>query len=138
LVDERIPVGPLELIADLEKPALLAENAEVIVTRVRWKVFPGVDGEGIHIRPKGPVLARVICLPDADTEPEQMVTKLAWLRGCEIIIPALINRTAEFSGNSRTGVKTNVPHREWIYRQSFILGRHIIGYELQQTLALVD
>jgi dienelactone hydrolase len=32
----------------------------------------------------------------------------------------------------------NQPHREWIYRPAFELGRHIIGYELQKILALVD
>jgi hypothetical protein len=33
---------------------------------------------------------------------------------------------------------TNLPHREWIYRQAFEVGRHIIGYEVQKTLAAVD
>jgi dienelactone hydrolase len=33
---------------------------------------------------------------------------------------------------------TNVPHREWIYRLGFDLGRHITGYEVQKVLALVD
>jgi hypothetical protein len=33
---------------------------------------------------------------------------------------------------------TNQPHREWIYRPAFELGRHIIGYEVQKILALVD
>lgn len=138
LVDVRLPVVSLESVGDSKNPALLAENDEMMVTRVRWRVLDGVAGEGIHIRPKGRILARVICLPDADTEPEQMVSKLAWLHGCEIIIPALISRSPEFSDSPRLGIKTNVPHREWIYRQSFVFGRHIIGYELQKTLALVD
>ena len=33
---------------------------------------------------------------------------------------------------------TNVPHREWVYRLGFDLGRHVIGYEVQKVLALVD
>ena len=49
-----------------------------------------------------------------------------------------MSRGSEFSTNDRFGVKTNVPHREWIYRQSFELGRHIIGYEVQKVLQLVD
>lgn len=138
LVDVRLPGVSLESVGDSKNPALLVENDEMMVTRVRWRVLDGVAGEGIHIRPKGRILARVICLPDADTEPEQMVSKLAWLDGCEIIIPALISRAPEFSDSPRLGIKTNVPHREWIYRQSFVFGRHIIGYELQKTLALVD
>ena len=38
----------------------------------------------------------------------------------------------------RFGVKTNVTHREWIYRQTYLLGRHIIGYEVQSVLSAVD
>src|SRR5262249_24679101 len=33
---------------------------------------------------------------------------------------------------------TNQPHREFIYRQAFEMGRHIIGYEVQKILAIVD
>src|SRR5262249_20172249 len=30
---------------------------------------------------------------------------------------------------------TNQPHREWIFRQVFEVGRHIIGYEVEKVLA---
>ncbi len=144
-VDARVPEVRLELVADTRTPALLAETAQATIQRVRWPVLDGVHGEGILIQPKGPVLARVIYVPDADTSPEQ----LAGIQkghldpsltgyGAQILIPALISRAAEFSGSERLGIRTNIPHREWIYRQSFILGRHIIGYELQKLLALVD
>ena len=33
---------------------------------------------------------------------------------------------------------TNMPHREWLYRQAYEMGRHLIGYEIQKVLALVD
>jgi dienelactone hydrolase len=33
---------------------------------------------------------------------------------------------------------TNEPHREWIYRMAFEVGRHIIGYEVQKVLAAID
>ena len=33
---------------------------------------------------------------------------------------------------------TNQPHREFIYRMAYQLGRHIIGYEVQKVLSLVD
>ncbi|MCY2963191.1 MAG: hypothetical protein NT069_05970, partial [Planctomycetota bacterium] len=32
----------------------------------------------------------------------------------------------------------NQPHREFIQRQAFEVGRHIVGYEVQKTLAAVD
>ena len=33
---------------------------------------------------------------------------------------------------------TDQTHREWIYRQAFHMGRHVIGYEVQKVLAVVD
>ena len=33
---------------------------------------------------------------------------------------------------------TNQPHREFIYRMAYEMGRHIIGYEVQKVLAAVD
>ncbi|MBI1903957.1 MAG: dienelactone hydrolase family protein, partial [Planctomycetia bacterium] len=57
--------------------------------------------------------------------------------GCRVIIPALIDRRDTYSGNPRIAM-TNQPHREWIYRQSYTMGRHVIGYEVHKVLALVD
>src|SRR5262249_52948041 len=33
---------------------------------------------------------------------------------------------------------TNQPHREFLYRMSFEVGRHIIGYEVQKVLSIID
>ena len=33
---------------------------------------------------------------------------------------------------------TNHPHREFVYRGAFEMGRHVIGYEVQKILAAVD
>ena len=139
VVDERLPITALELVGDTASPALLVETETARIFRVRWPVFDGVHGEGILIQPKDKPVARVIYIPDADTDPEKLANDamLAY-SGCEIVIPALISRGSEFSTNDKFGVKTNVPHREWIYRQSYELGRHIIGYEVQKMLSLVD
>src|SRR5206468_9028420 len=40
-------------------------------------------------------------------------------------------------GNPRIAM-TNQPHREWIYRQAYQMGRHVIGYEVQKVMAAVD
>ena len=139
VVDERLPITALELVGDTSSPALLAETDTARILRVRWPVFEGVHGEGILIQPKEKPVARVIYIPDADTDPEKLANDamLAY-SGCEIVIPALISRSSEFSTNDKFGVKTNVPHREWIYRQSYELGRHVIGYEVQKMLSVVD
>lgn len=145
VVDKRVPITALEFVGDTQTPSLLAENERATVHRVRWPVFEGVHGEGILIQPKGKIVARVVYLPDADMPPEALAGfKDGQLHpellnaGVQIVIPTLINRAADFSGSERLGIQTNCPHREWIYRQSFILGRHIIGYEVQKVLALID
>ena len=58
--------------------------------------------------------------------------------GCRVVVPLLINRDDTCSGNPALGAMTNQPHREFIYRMAFELGRNIIGYEVQKVLSLVD
>lgn len=145
VVDPRLPVRELEFVGGIGSPSLVAETADASIHRVRWPVFDGVHGEGLLIQPKGETLARVISLPDAGMTPERLLgldggtPESALLRaGVQVVIPVLISRDADFSGSERLGRFTNASHREWIYRQSFILGRHVIGDEIQKVLALVD
>src|SRR5262249_50926100 len=57
--------------------------------------------------------------------------------GCQVVVPTLIDRSARWSGNP--GIRmTNEPHREFINRMAFQVGRHIIGYEVQKILGVVD
>ncbi|MEY3608510.1 MAG: hypothetical protein RLZZ447_1298, partial [Verrucomicrobiota bacterium] len=58
--------------------------------------------------------------------------------GCEVLVPRLLDRDDTYSGNPAIGRLTNQTHREWIYRQSFPLGRHPIGYEVQQARAALE
>ena len=138
VVDQRLPITSLELIGDTNTPALVHETDRARVFRVRWPVFPGVHGEGLYVQPKAAPFARVIYIPDASSSPEKLVDEMLLTAGCEIVIPMLISRDSEFSTNEQFSIRTNIPHREWIYRQSFELGRHIIGYEIQKALSLVD
>ncbi len=137
-IDPRSPIAALDFVSDTQTSAVVLETATATVSRVRWRVFEGVHGEGLLIQPKGIVLSRIICLPDADTPPEKMLDAMLVNAGAQIVIPMLISRDSSYSGSERLGISTNLPHREWIYRQSFILGRHILGYELQKVLSLVD
>ncbi|MFN7564592.1 MAG: alpha/beta hydrolase family protein [Prosthecobacter sp.] len=138
LVDERVPFTALDLIGDTTTSALIHETETSRVFRVRWPVFDGVHGEGLYVQPKGKPTARVIYIPDASSTPEKLIEGFLLQSGAEVIIPALISRDSEFSTNDKFGVKTNCSHREWIYRQSYELGRHLIGYEVQKALAVVD
>lgn len=149
VVDKRIPFKSLEFIASTRDSAVIAETPQFKVIAVRWPVLEGVTGEGLLLEPKSLIRAQVIALPDADQTPEQLAgigpgpsAKTAWARslaaaGCRVVIPTLIDRRDEWSGNLRIRF-TNQPHREWIYRQAFMMGRTVIGYEVQKILALVD
>ena len=66
----------------------------------------------------------------------QFARRLA-ANGFRVVVPTLVSRGIDFSGNPRIAM-TNQPHREWIYRQAYHMGRHVIGYEVQKVLAAVD
>ena len=70
-------------------------------------------------------------------EEAQFARRLAE-NGCRVIVPVLIDRKDDWSGNPALGRMTNQPHREFIYRMAYEMGRHVIGYEVQKVLAAVD
>ncbi|MCW5979840.1 MAG: dienelactone hydrolase family protein [Bryobacteraceae bacterium] len=130
----------MEFFGDDDNPALAAETAAYRAYQSRWPVLEAVNGEGLLFRPKTPPAAYVILLPDADQTPEEIAGTVAGrlaASGCEVLVPALVDRTARWSGNPDIRM-TDQPHREWIYRQAFHMGRHVIGYEAQKALAAVD
>jgi dienelactone hydrolase len=147
-VDPRVPVR-MERFGDDDHPALVAETSRYRIYQVRWPVLEGVWGEGLLLEPSGKAVGRVVALPDADQTPEQLaglavgVDKEAQFarrlaeNGFQVVVPVLIDRTDRWSGNARVAW-TNQPHREWIYRQAYHMGRHVIGYEVQKVLAAVD
>jgi len=155
-VDVRVPARPPELVGTVSEPALVSEANGYSVYAVRWAVFDpviagygGLEAEGLFLEPRRPAAARVLAIPDADWAPEALVglapgvppaaqfaRRLAE-NGCQVLIPLLINREDTFSGVPGVGL-TNQPHREWIYRMAFEVGRHIIGYEVQKVLAAID
>ena len=46
IVDARIPFATMDLVGDMQSPALLYESATARIFRVRWPVLEGVQGEG--------------------------------------------------------------------------------------------
>ena len=147
VVDRRVEPTGIELIGTTESPSLVAQSSRFTIHAVRWRVLEGVTAEGLLLRPSGKPIARVVALGDADWTPEMLAglrpgatpfgAELA-AQGCEVLVPTLVNRDSTFSANSTIGRKTNLTHREFIYRQAFEMGRHIIGYEVQKVLAAVD
>ena len=149
-VDARIPVTALAFVSTTAQSARVAETGSFTADTVRWPVFEGVNGEGLWLRPRRAAVACVVALPDADQTPEMVAGLAPGLpperqfarrlveNGCEVLVPVLIDRQDHASGNPQIRRFTNQPHREWIYRQAYELGRHIIGYEVQKISAAVD
>ena len=119
---------------------------------IRW-TFP-VDGkfqgEAVQLEPtSGGEPPVVILLGDADQSPEELLDvegKLPAARriaarlaesGFRVVIPRLVNRGTELSVVAGTRT-TPQPHREFIQRQAFEMGRSQIGFELQTIFALVE
>jgi dienelactone hydrolase len=148
VVDPRLPVR-MERFGDDEAPAIVAEKDNYRIYQIRWPVLDGVWGEGLLLEPKGKPVADVIVLPDADQTPEQLAglapgvaSEAQFARrlvenGFRVVVPVLIDRSDRWSGNAEVAW-TNQPHREWIYRQAYHMGRHIVGFEVQKILAVVD
>jgi dienelactone hydrolase len=141
--------GELERFGDEQSPALVAETSHYRVWQVRWRALEGVHGEGLLLEPRNKPRAYVIAIPDADQTPEQIAGLAPGVpaesqfarrlveNGFAVIVPVLVDRSDAGSGNSAIAM-TNQPHREWIYRQAYMMGRHIIGYEVQKVLAASD
>ncbi|MCC7339052.1 MAG: dienelactone hydrolase family protein [Pirellulaceae bacterium] len=148
--DERPAFDALEFVSSTSESHLVATGDGYKVYAVRWPALHNVHGEGLWLVPdaelvaNGPV-ANVIAIPDADQTPElicgleaglppenQFARQLA-LNGCCVLVPTLIDR--EFK--ARNG-RAKMTSREYLYRSAYVLGRHLIGYEVQKVLAAVD
>jgi dienelactone hydrolase len=155
-VDERVPARDPELKAAFASQTEIAQSSRYTIYAIRWHVFApvtsdsgGMKAMGLLLQPKGPLLARVVAIPDADCTPEMLAgiepgipaqaqfARTLAERGIQVIVPLIINRDDTFSGIPGIGM-TNMPHREWIYRMAFEAGRHLIGFEVQSILAAVD
>ncbi|MCH2200411.1 MAG: hypothetical protein MK102_00460 [Fuerstiella sp.] len=155
LRESRVQFGAVEFAGATVRSAQIASCDTFRVEQIRWPVLtdpdPGrpdlvsVTGEGLLLTPTERPIATVIAIPDADQTPEQLcglidgiadvhryVLRLA-NAGCQVFVPAITSRHVE----SRNG-RSIMTDREFIYRSSFVLGQHLIGYELQKVSALVD
>ncbi len=146
VIDERVPPR-LEQIAPLHGSAVVGRPDGCEVVRVRWAVLPGVEAEGLYVRGAGDkVVAHVVAVPHAGQTPEELAglkdgdafaLRLA-RSGCDVLIPTLIDRADTFSANPKLNRATNQPHREFVHRMAYEMGRTLLGYEVQKVLAAAD
>jgi dienelactone hydrolase len=154
--DARVKFDAPELVATTKQSALVGKGENYEIYAIRWPVLEDPDpnrsdvivyGEGLLCVPTGDKkpIADVIAIPDADQTPEQIVgiedgvapssqfaRRLAEC-GFRVVIPVLISRDS----TPRNG-RATLTNREYLYRGGFEVGRHLIGYEVQKTLACVD
>src|SRR3989475_12062012 len=139
----------MERFGDDAHPALVAETSRYLVYQVRWQVLDGLFGTGLLVQPRGPPVAYGVALPDAAQTPEQLMGlapgiqpesqagRLLAENGFELVLPTLVSRE-KLQTDDKQLRSSDQTHREWIYRQAFHMGRHVIGYEVQTVLAAVD
>ena len=142
LRDQRVAFDGLTLGSTTAESSLVGQTDLIIVRSVSWPAFGDVTGTGLLLEPRGrEAVANVVALPDCNQLPEQIAglaeglpPGLQYARrlaesGCRVVVPLLIDRAEKMSKRS---------NREYLYRSAFEMGRHLIGYEVQQSLAVVD
>ncbi|MBC8353990.1 MAG: hypothetical protein H8E66_18500 [Planctomycetes bacterium] len=146
-VDDRLPPR-LEFFGSSRDGSFVYEGDSFHISQVRWPVVEGVFGEGLLLSPDDPIAAAVV-VPDADQTPEQLlgivqgvaaesqIARQLLANHVEVLIPTMVSREKLQTEDARL-IRSDQTHREWLYRQAFHMGRHLIGYEVQMVLAAVD
>ena len=150
VVDERVTFEDIDALQVIVKGGnpFVVRGGTVRITNIRWKSVRNLHGEGLLLQPANgantskPV---IIVIPDADQTPEmlcglseglppeqQYARRLAE-SGCRVFVPSIISRYYE----ARNG-RAKMTSREFSYRSAYELGRHLIGYEIQKILSLLD
>lgn len=151
VVDARVKDTAPQYVSGPGRPSLVGRAERYEIHAVRWEALPGIHAEGLLLTPKdGKPVADVVALPDADQTPEmiaglvdgvaaesQFARHMAQI-GCRVLVPTLVDRADTYSISANGQRSTNQPHREFVYRPAFEMGRHVIGYEIQKVLAAVD
>jgi dienelactone hydrolase len=142
---DKHPPAAMEKFSFSNEPDIVAETSRFKVYQVRWPVLNRVFGEGLLLVPNTKPLANIIAIPDADQTPEQLAglspgidkqsqfARLLAENGFQVLVPVLINRTFLFQGT-----ENQQTYREWIYRQAFHMGKHLIGFEIQKIISAID
>jgi len=150
VVDKRViaqDIDALQVIVKSGSPNV-ARGDTVRITNIRWKSIRNLHGEGLMLDPTRVANRNslaIIVIPDAGQTPEmlcgiseglppaqQYALRLAE-SGCRVFVPSIISRHYE----ARNG-RAKMTSREFAYRSAYELGRHLIGYEIQKILALLD
>jgi dienelactone hydrolase len=140
--DDHVIMQKISMAGEAE---VVAETDRYRIYQVRWPVMRNVHGEGLLVQPKTEPLGNIIAIPDADQTPEQLMGLSSGVavesqfarrlaeNGYQVLIPVVISRTPMPQRE-----RQQQSNREWLYRQAFHMGKHLIGYEVQKVQAAVD
>lgn len=143
--DTRVGPEPPRLLATAAQSSLLGKNDQFEVHAISMPVLDGLTLQGLWLRPLGEITGNMVVVPDADQTPESLagltddlpvseqIARQFASRGQQVVVPVIISREMK----KRRG-RANLSNREFLYRSAFELGRHLIGYEIQKILAVVD
>ncbi len=162
VIDKRVTFDAPEVISSVNKPGVLGESATHTLLPIRWPVVGDYMAEGLLLEPKsGKVQRNIVHLPHGGVTPEQILgiggkapeAAQTWFvfpaRDCRMVLPVVVGRDKErrlsdfpniYAANPQ-GVVPNgrvMSAREFVYRPAYVMGRHIIGYELQAVMSLLD
>ncbi len=120
----------------------VAMNESCKIYSIRWPVFEGVEATGLLVIPNGDIRFHSVVVPDAGQSPEQfcgydenssfVALELA-ARGGVVVVPDTIRRNRE----ARNG-RAKLTDQEFLYRSAFVLGRHVIGYQVHEISAALE
>ncbi|MEQ1827299.1 MAG: dienelactone hydrolase family protein, partial [Pirellula sp.] len=152
MIDKRIEGGAFQILAPFSAKSTVNGVADGLIVstdscaayQVHWPVFQDVDATGIIVAPKNRGTIRFCCvlIPDASQMPEQLCgigeggNDLALRianQGGLVVVPQVVSRNRE----ARNG-RAIMTDQEFIYRSAFVLGRHLLGYMVHETVAAVD
>ena len=137
-IDRRAEPVVMELVGTVDQSPVLVSADSFEVLAVRWPVLEGVSGEGLYLRQFSGPRHLVIYLPETDREPEQCPEIFEFAAaGADVFVPLLLS-SVHPPPPAPGGWAKQQSEREWVLRMAFPLGRHPVGLEVQQVLALVD
>lgn len=143
--DQRPNPARVEFVSAPDESALVAVGQTYRIFAIRWRVVRDVWFAGLLLEPDRPARGNVVAVPDPAHTPEMICGLEAGLTppaqyarrlaeaGIRVIVPRTFSRRAE----PRNG-RATMTDREYVYRITYELGRHPVGYEVQSVLALVD
>ncbi|MFM8327943.1 MAG: hypothetical protein ACKN9U_24035, partial [Pirellulaceae bacterium] len=139
LADQPIADPELILQSPLQDSQQKALSSSARMHWVRWPIYPGVDAEGLLWLPTNAPTFLVVLVPDASQSPQELVADFpdqpSTARQClqsggAVLIPSVLQRDRE----ARRG-RAKMTDQEFIYRSAFELGRHPLGYHVQESIS---